>query len=123
MAVGRAPYRDGTLAAVAVLPPEDTAPCSVDAATLAGLQTADPRDVGVRLPQLTIEQSHGLLEVPAAKGLPIEVDYSALGRDGPATSQVVQKTFLEVDEDGTEAAAPRVSPSASPRGHRRRRRS
>jgi serpin B len=67
--------------------------------------TDEPRDVGVRLPRLRIEQSHGLLEVLAAKGLPIEVDYSALGGDGPATSQVVQKTFMEVDEDGTEAAA------------------
>ena len=59
----------------------------------------------MRLPQLTIAQSHGLVEVLAAMGLPIEGDYSALGRDGLAISQVVQKTLLEVDEDGTEAAA------------------
>jgi serpin B len=99
------PYHDGTLAAVAILPPEGTDPCAVDAATLADLQTADSRDVGVRLPQLTIGQSHGLLEALAAMGLPVEGDYSALGRDGLAISQVVQKTVLEVDEDGTEAAA------------------
>jgi serpin B len=43
------PYRDGTLAAVAVLPPEGTDPCTVDAATLADLQTAVPEEVGVQL--------------------------------------------------------------------------
>ena len=99
------PYRDGTLAAVAVLPPEDTAPCTVDAATLQRLATADPRDVGVRLPRMRIEQSHPLLHVLTTLGLPAEGDYSGLGEDGLQISQVVQKTFLEVDEDGTEAAA------------------
>jgi serpin B len=99
------PYRDGTLAAVAVLPPEGTAPCTVDAATLADLQDADSKAVGVQLPGMRIEQSHQLLDVLAAMGLPVEGNYSALGRDGLQISQVVQKTFLEVDEDGTEAAA------------------
>ena len=98
-------YRDGTLSAVAVLPPEGTDPCDVDAATLAELETAEARAVGVALPQLRIEQSHQLLDVLAALGLPIEGDYSGLGEDDLAISQVVQKTFLEVDEDGTEAAA------------------
>jgi serpin B len=99
------PYRDGTLAAVAVLPPEDTAPCTVDAATLGALAQADPNDVGVRLPRMRIEQSHQLLDVLTALGLPAEGDYSGLGDNGLEISQVVQKTFLEVDEDGTEAAA------------------
>jgi serpin B len=99
------PYRDGTLAAVAVLPPEGTDPCRVDAAVLAELQAAGPEQVDVRLPQLRIEQSHGLLGVLAGMGLPVGGDYSALGEDGLEISQVVQKTFLEVDEDGTEAAA------------------
>ncbi|WP_346622133.1 serpin family protein [Blastococcus montanus] len=99
------PYRDGTLAAVAVLPPEGTDPCAVDAATLAALQAAGARTVGVRLPQLRIEQSHQLLDVLAAMGLPVAGDYSALGRADVAISQVVQQTFLEVDEEGTEAAA------------------
>jgi serpin B len=99
------PYRDGTLAALAVLPPEDTDPCAIQATTLAALKAAEPEQVGVRLPRMTIEQSHGLLDVLAGMGLPVTGDYSALGEDALEISQVVQKTFLEVDEDGTEAAA------------------
>jgi serpin B len=99
------PYRDGTLAAVAVLPPEGTDPCTVDAATLADLRTAEPEEVGVQLPQLTIEQTHSLLDVLTAMGLPVDGDFSGLGGDDLSISQVVQKTFLEVHEDGTEAAA------------------
>jgi serpin B len=99
------PYRDGTLAAVAVLPPEGTDPCEVDAATLSDLRDAPPETVGVQLPRLRIEQTHQLLDVLASMGLPVEGDYSGLGRDDLFLSQVVQKTFLDVDEDGTEAAA------------------
>jgi serpin B len=98
-------YRDGTLAAVAVLPPEGTDPCAVDAATLAALDAAAPDQVDVRLPRMTIEQTHQLLEPLTTLGLPVEGDYPALGGDGLLISQVVQKTFLEVDEEGTEAAA------------------
>jgi serpin B len=99
------PYRDGTLTAVAVLPPEGTEPCAVDIATLAALRGAEPEDVGVQLPRMKIEQSHQLLDVLAGMGLPAEGDYSGLGADDLQISQVVQKTFLEVDEAGTEAAA------------------
>jgi serpin B len=99
------PYRDGTLSAVAVLPPEGTDPCAVDAGTVASLQAADPSEVGVELPKMRIEQSHDLREMLAGLGLPIEGDYSGLGSEDLFVSEVVQKTFLEVDEDGTEAAA------------------
>lgn len=99
------PYRDGTLAAVAVLPPEGTDPCAVDAALLAGLRAAEPAEVGVQLPKLRIEQAHDLLGSLDALGLPIEGDYSGLGSTELFLSRVVQKAFLAVDEDGTEAAA------------------
>lgn len=99
------PYRDGSLSAVAILPPENRDPCAVDAATLADLQEARPVEVGVQLPRLRIEQTHQLLGVLAAMGLPIDGDYLGLGRNELSISQVVQKTFLELDEDGTEAAA------------------
>jgi serpin B len=99
------PYRDGTLAAVAVLPPEGIDPCTVNGPTLAALQAAEPDTVTVQLPRMNIEQTHQLLDVLSAMGLPVEGDYSALGRKDLYLSQVVQKTFLAVDEDGTEAAA------------------
>jgi serpin B len=99
------PYRDGTLAAVAVLPPESTDPCVVGADTVADLQAAQPSEVGVELPTMRIEQSHDLLDLLAGLGLPIQGDYSRLGSEDLFISAVVQKTFLEVDEDGTEAAA------------------
>ena len=54
---------------------------------------------------MQIEQTHELLDLLAGMGLPLDGDYARLGRDDLAISQVVQKTFLEVDEDGTEAAA------------------
>ncbi|HEX2075188.1 MAG TPA: serpin family protein [Geodermatophilus sp.] len=99
------PYRDGTLAAVAVLPPEGTDPCAIGPATLSALDDAEPVDVGVHLPRLRMEQTHGLLDLLTGLGLPVQGDYAALGREGLEISQVVQKTFLKVDEQGTEAAA------------------
>lgn len=98
------PYRDGTLAAVAVLPPEDTNPCAVDAATLAVAQTGEGEAVGVRLPRMTITQTHSLLPPLADLGLPPSGDYPALG-GLLQISHAIQKTFLEVDEEGAEAAA------------------
>ncbi|WP_024285889.1 serpin family protein [Cellulomonas sp. KRMCY2] len=99
------PYRDGTLTAVAMLPPSGTDPCTVDGATLAALDDASTTEVDGALPQLKIEQTHQLLSLLTGLGLPAIGDYSALGGDGLEISQVVQKTFLAVDEDGTEAAA------------------
>ncbi len=99
------PYRDGTLAAVAVLPPDGTDPCAVDTTTLAALDAADAGQAGVRLPRMRIEQTHQLLDPLRSLGLSTEGDYSALGGDNLVISQVVQKTYLEVDEEGTVAAA------------------
>jgi serpin B len=99
------PYRDGTLAAVAILPPEGTDPCDVDAATLGGMRAGEPTDVLVELPRLTIEQSHALLDVLAGLGLPTQGDFTGLGEADLFISQIAQKTYLRVDEEGTEAAA------------------
>lgn len=99
------PYRDGTLAAVAILPPSDEDPCGIDAETLGALDGATGTEVDVDLPRMHLEQTHQLADVLADLGLPLDGDYSGLGADGASVDQVVQKTFLEVDEVGTEAAA------------------
>lgn len=99
------PYRDGTLAAVAVLPPRGTDPCAVDVPTLTALSGGASAPVDVRLPRMTFRQTHELLGPLTSLGLPRVGDYPALGGIGPQISQVVQKTYLRVDEQGTEAAA------------------
>ncbi len=99
------PYRAGTLSAVAVLPPVGTDPCAVDAEVLTALTTAAPAEVAVALPRVRIEQTHDLLDTLSGLGLPVDGDYSGLGQAGLAISGVVQKTFLELDEAGTVAAA------------------
>lgn len=99
------PYRDGTLTAAAVLPPEGADPCGVDLAVLDDLSGPAPTDVAVVLPRVRLEQTHDLLDLLAGLGLPVSGDYSGLGRPDLAVSAVVQKTYLDVDEAGTEAAA------------------
>ena len=98
------PYRDGTLAALAVLPPEGADPCAVEAATLSALGDAPAEQVDVALPRLEIEQDLDLLEPLTSLGLPVSGEWPGLG-DGLAIDRVVQATYLRVDEDGTEAAA------------------
>jgi serpin B len=99
------PYRDGTLSAVAVLPPEGTGPCDVDPGRLTALRHGPARNVAVALPRLHIEQSHELLNDLVDLGLRENGDYSGLGDGGLGIARVVQKTYLDVDEQGTEAAA------------------
>lgn len=99
------PYVDGTLTAAAVLPPEGEDPCGVDLAVLDDLTGSTPTDVAVQLPRVRLEQTHDLLDLLAGLGLPVSGDYSGLGRPDLTVSAVVQKTFLDVDEAGTEAAA------------------
>ena len=100
------PYEDGTLAAVAVLPPEGTDPCTIDADRLAAISSGDQYDVAVTLPRLHLEQTHMLLEPLVALGLPIGGDFAGFGAREPLViTEVVQKTYLDADEKGTEAAA------------------
>ena len=96
------PYRDGTLAAVAILPPEGTDPCAVDAATLSALEEAPGEHTDIALPRMTIEQKHELLGPLVALGLPTG-PFPRLAPGG--LDRVVQKTVLRVDEEGTVAAA------------------
>ena len=99
------PYRDGTLTALAVLPPDGTDPCAVATGTLDTLEHADGVPAVVVLPPLHVEQSHDLLKTLVALGLPQGGDFRGLGSGGVTIDRVVQKTYLVVDEKGTEAAA------------------
>uniref|UniRef100_UPI00356487AC serpin family protein n=1 Tax=Actinotalea sp. TaxID=1872145 RepID=UPI00356487AC len=99
------PYRAGTMAATALLPPAGTDPCAVDDGVLVALAAAAPADVAVAMPRVRIEQTHDLLDILRDLGLPADGDYARLGVEGLSISAVVQKVVLEVDEDGTVAAA------------------
>lgn len=72
---------------------------------------AEHPDAGLVLPRFTLEWEGSLNEVLEALGMglafrPREADFSRLfGEPGPFISQVKQKTFVRVDEEGTEAAA------------------
>lgn len=100
------PYRDGTLAAVAVLPPAGVDPCSVDGARLDDLAApAGARTVDVSLPALQLDQKHDLLDTLVGLGLPRDGDFSGFGSADLVVTGAVQKTTLDVDEEGTEAAA------------------
>jgi len=99
------PYRAGTLSATAVLPPVGTDPCALDADVMAALGGGETAEVAVAMPKVSLEQTHRLTDVLRGMGLPTDGDWSGLGAGELAVSEVVQKTFLEVDEDGTVAAA------------------
>ena len=96
------PYRDRTLAALVVLPPEGADPASLDAALLTRLVAAAPEPVDVRLPRLRLAQSRQLLTPLVELGLPVVLP--ELGPDA-RVDRVVQQVVLDVDEDGTVAAA------------------
>lgn len=99
----RLDYRDGTLTARAVLPPQGVDPCEIAVDHLDGLDAAPADGADVALPRMRFEQDHDLLDTLASLGLRADGDYPAFG--GMYIDRVVQSTFLEVDEDGTEAAA------------------
>lgn len=99
------PYVDGTLVAHVVLPPEGTDPCTATAADLDAVASAAPAEVDLSMPRLHLEQEHRLLPVLEGMGLPPTVDVPGLGVGELAISDVIQKTSLDVDEQGTEAAA------------------
>lgn len=99
------PYVDGTLMAHVVLPPEGTDPCAATAADLDAVATAVPAEVDLSMPRVHLEQEHRLLPVLEGMGLPPTLDVPGLGVGQLAISDVIQKTYLDVDEQGTEAAA------------------
>ena len=112
------PYRGDELSMVVVLPPEGAAPQEwATAENLAALDRTPRREVRVRLPRFTIDppQPRLLNDDLAALGMPRAFEASRAQFEGigdpPDDNEklyifaVFHKAFVQVDEEGTEAAA------------------
>ncbi|HRA75159.1 MAG TPA: serpin family protein [Propionicimonas sp.] len=112
----RLPYVDGTVHADLILPPAGTDPGSIDPALLARLATAlaaaTPGEVELTLPTLdlapdTLDLTATLRTVGVASVLCGEpdTDLTGMGPEQPCVQQAKQQAVLQVDEEGTKAAA------------------
>jgi serpin B len=112
------PYKGDRLSMSVILPKQRGGLGAVEAALsdaqlgrwLEQLDAAGPREVQVHLPEVEIESSYELVDPLTALGMGVAFDPARANLRGIADadlviSQVVQKTFLRVDEKGTEAAA------------------
>lgn len=113
------PYTDGRLGFVAVLPAEGVSLSDYlalwDENTITRfLSSATQREVVLRMPKFKAEWGGELTDTLKALGLndafdSSKADFSAMGKtvqnDPVYLSKVVQKTFINVYEEGTEAAA------------------
>ena len=113
------PYKGGRLAMVVILPKTRGGLAAVEASLgdeqlgrwLQQLDSADYRSLLVQLPKVEIDSSYQLNGPLQAMGMGIAFDPARANFRGIAEierlfiSQVVHKTFLRVDEKGTEAGA------------------
>lgn len=135
--VAELPYGGAAFTAVAVLPPAGQPVAdlleSLDQerwndwmaglAALAEAEDLDSEGILVRLPKIELEWDSDLIEPLREMGMinafdPMAADFSRLtgGRD-LYIQQALQKTFLKVDEEGTEAAAATavgIGPTSAP---------
>ncbi|MFC0111110.1 serpin family protein [Kibdelosporangium aridum] len=102
------PYRGGKLAFTVILP------SSADALRARGIATVlgevQPADVQLAMPKFTARSGMDLKKTLEAAGMPLAfsaaADFSAITEQEPLRVDSVQhKTFIQVDEEGTEAAA------------------
>ena len=111
------PYKSQRYAFAALLPAEGTTPeqlaASLDGGTLHGI-LADRKyeDVATSIPKFKVEYGAELKDLLEDMGMPLAfgqtADFSGLGNSqmGPIhIGSVAHKTFLELDEQGTKAAA------------------
>lgn len=112
------PYQGDRYAFAALLPPEGTAmadflPRITGEGLAQALEQARNEDVRVSIPQFKWEGSYELIESLKGLGImdafdPNTADFSALGTSeaGPIYVDLVrQKTYIQVDDQGTKAAA------------------
>jgi serine protease inhibitor len=112
------PYKDERLAMSVFLPKAREGLPALEAELtgarlrewLGRLDRETPREVRLHLPKLRIEEDYQLVGPLAAMGMgiafdPNRADFRAIADADLFISQVVHKTFLRIDEKGTEAAA------------------
>jgi serpin B len=112
------PYFGGDLAMIIILPEEVVGPSELENSLtpenldswLAQVDAANPHKVNVRLPRFTAQQRLDLEPVLRSLGAPSAFDYTAdfRGIDGMTNlfiSQALHHALVEVNEQGTEAAA------------------
>lgn len=109
------PYGDGSWAMYVFLPPRGTDPGDWCVNELfphweqLQQQFAENPQMEIYLPQFKLENSFELSDQLKAMGMPEafsdRADFSKLGPGSLAISQVLHKTFIDVNEEGTEAAA------------------
>ena len=107
------PYKDYRFSMIAVLPPEDKPEAlkDIDAVKFAGwLDAMKTYDVDLRLPKFRTEKRYELKNIFEALGVKLaftnDADFSGMTSDEPLKAdEVIHQTFIEVDEERTEAAA------------------
>ena len=95
------------------LPPEGGVPALLDALAASGLDALEPGNEPCRvllsLPKLDVSASNGLSATLRALGLELpfsdDADFSGVSAEGLRISEVLQKARVQLDEDGTRAAA------------------
>jgi len=115
------PYNDGKLVFVALMANDDTLSTSEVIATLSGenaienlARDAEYTRVRLSLPKFKLETSESLVAPLAKIGMggifAVNADYSKMGNGGSGftVGDVLQNTYIRVDEEGTEAAAATV---------------
>ena len=112
------PYKGDRLSMVAILPNKRGGLAAVEKSLdgrrlgqwLGQLDSAEPREVRVYLPKVEFRSSYQLVEPLKAMGMsiafqPHQANFRGIADTDLFISQVVHKTFLRIDEKGTEAAA------------------
>ena len=112
------PYRGGRLSMVAVLPPKGRPDVmkNLDAAKFSEwLKAMDVYDVDLWLPKFKAEEKYELKNIFEALGVKQaftnDADFSGITGDEPLRADaVIHQTFIDVDEERTEAAAATAIP-------------
>lgn len=108
------PYGNGAFTMDVILPDEKTkfsdAVAKLDAGTLQMLDRISATcDVDLKLPKFTFEYTSDMTKLLSGMGMSLafsdHADFSNMAEKSLKISQVKQKTFIDVNEKGTEAAA------------------